>query len=108
MPRKGPAEKRHIMPDPIYRSLLVSQITNKVMLHGKRKGHSYSMDPDTVAQVIERSAVDHTCPVGGTEVYTDEGRPADWNALCTGTTADNSLYGEGIVNAVTATSGRKP
>ena len=36
MPRKGPAERRHIMPDPIYRSLLVSQITNKVMLHGKR------------------------------------------------------------------------
>ena len=36
MPRKGPAEKRHITPDPIYRSLLVSQITNKVMLHGKR------------------------------------------------------------------------
>ena len=76
--------------------------------YGKRKGHSYSMDPDTVAQVIERSAVDHTCPVGGTEIYTDEGRPPDWNALCAGTTADNSLYGEGIVNAVTATSGRKP
>jgi len=36
MPRKGPAEKRHITPDPIYRSLLVSQIINKVMLHGKR------------------------------------------------------------------------
>ena len=36
MPRKGPAERRPIMPDPIYRSLLVSQITNKVMLHGKR------------------------------------------------------------------------
>jgi len=36
MPRKGPAERREIMPDPIYRSLLVSQITNKVMLHGKR------------------------------------------------------------------------
>ena len=36
MPRKGPAERRHITPDPIYRSLLVSQITNKVMLHGKR------------------------------------------------------------------------
>jgi small subunit ribosomal protein S7 len=36
MPRKGPAERRDIMPDPIYRSLLVSQITNKVMLHGKR------------------------------------------------------------------------
>jgi small subunit ribosomal protein S7 len=36
MPRKGPAERRQILPDPIYRSLLVSQITNKVMLHGKR------------------------------------------------------------------------
>jgi small subunit ribosomal protein S7 len=36
MPRKGPAERRDIMPDPIYRSLLVSQIVNKVMLHGKR------------------------------------------------------------------------
>ena len=36
MPRKGPAERREIMPDPIYRSLLVSQIVNKVMLHGKR------------------------------------------------------------------------
>ena len=36
MPRKGPAERRHITPDPIYRSLLVSHITNKVMLHGKR------------------------------------------------------------------------
>ena len=35
MPRKGPADRRKIMPDPIYRSLLVSQITNKVMLHGK-------------------------------------------------------------------------
>ena len=43
--------------------------------YGKRKGHGYSMDPDTVAQVIERSAIDHTCPVGGTEIYTDEGRP---------------------------------
>ena len=36
MPRKGPAERREIMPDPIYRSLLVTQIVNKVMLHGKR------------------------------------------------------------------------
>ena len=36
MPRKGPADRRKIMPDAIYRSLLVSQITNKVMLHGKR------------------------------------------------------------------------
>ncbi len=36
MPRKGPAQRRDLTPDPVYRSLLVSQIVNKVMLHGKR------------------------------------------------------------------------
>ena len=36
MPRKGPAPRRELQPDPLYRSLLVSQVTNKVMLHGKR------------------------------------------------------------------------
>ena len=36
MPRKGPAPRRELMPDPIYKSVLVTQIVNKVMLHGKR------------------------------------------------------------------------
>ena len=36
MPRKGPAQRRELNPDPIYRSLLVTQLINKVMLHGKR------------------------------------------------------------------------
>ncbi len=36
MPRKGPAQRRELMPDPLYRSLLVTQLVNKVMLHGKR------------------------------------------------------------------------
>ena len=36
MPRKGPAPRRKLMPDPIYRSLLVTQVVNKVLLHGKR------------------------------------------------------------------------
>lgn len=36
MPRKGPAPRRELMPDPIYQSLLVTQIVNKVLLHGKR------------------------------------------------------------------------
>ena len=36
MPRKGPAQRRELQPDPIYRSLLVTQLTNKVMLHGKK------------------------------------------------------------------------
>jgi small subunit ribosomal protein S7 len=36
MPRKGPAQRRDLQPDPIYRSLLVTQLINKVMLSGKR------------------------------------------------------------------------
>jgi small subunit ribosomal protein S7 len=36
MPRKGPASRRELMPDPVYRSLLVTQIVNKVLLEGKR------------------------------------------------------------------------
>jgi small subunit ribosomal protein S7 len=36
MPRKGPAPRRDLVADPIYRSVLVTQLINKVMLHGKR------------------------------------------------------------------------
>ncbi|MDH4146328.1 MAG: 30S ribosomal protein S7 [Acidimicrobiia bacterium] len=36
MPRKGPAPRRELLPDPIYRSVLVTQIINKVLVHGKR------------------------------------------------------------------------
>jgi small subunit ribosomal protein S7 len=36
MPRKGPAPRRELTPDPVYRSVLVTQIVNKVLLRGKR------------------------------------------------------------------------
>jgi small subunit ribosomal protein S7 len=36
MPRKGPATRRELVADPIYRSVVVTQLINKVMLHGKR------------------------------------------------------------------------
>jgi len=36
VPRKGPAPRRDLMPDPIYRSLLVTQIVNKILQRGKR------------------------------------------------------------------------
>ncbi len=36
MPRKGPAPRRELLPDPIYRSVLVTQIVNKVLSSGKR------------------------------------------------------------------------
>ena len=36
MPRKGPAPRRELHPDPIYRSVVVTQIVNKVLQRGKR------------------------------------------------------------------------
>ena len=36
MPRKGPAPRRELMPDPIYGQVLVTQIVNKVLQRGKR------------------------------------------------------------------------
>ena len=36
MPRNGPAPRRELAPDPVYRSVLVTQVTNKVLSRGKR------------------------------------------------------------------------
>jgi small subunit ribosomal protein S7 len=36
MPRRGPAPRRDLMPDPVYRSVLVTQIVNKVLQRGKK------------------------------------------------------------------------
>ena len=36
MPRKGPADRRELLPDPVYRSVVVTQLVNKVLSRGKR------------------------------------------------------------------------
>jgi len=36
MPRNGPATRRELHPDPVYRSVLVTQVVNKVLSRGKR------------------------------------------------------------------------
>jgi small subunit ribosomal protein S7 len=36
MPRKGPAPRRDLVPDPVYRSVLVTQLVNKVLMSGKK------------------------------------------------------------------------
>jgi len=36
MPRKGPAPRRELAPDPVYQSVLVTQLVNKVLLSGKK------------------------------------------------------------------------
>jgi small subunit ribosomal protein S7 len=36
MPRKGPAPRRELMPDPVYKSVVVTQLVNKVLERGKK------------------------------------------------------------------------
>jgi small subunit ribosomal protein S7 len=36
MPRKGPAKKREIIPDPLYGSRMLSRLMNRVLLSGKK------------------------------------------------------------------------
>ena len=36
MSRKGPAARRELLADPVFHSTLVTQVVNKVMLHGKK------------------------------------------------------------------------
>ena len=48
MPRKGPAPRRELVADPLYKNVLVTQLINKVMLHGKR----------TIAEKIVYDAID--------------------------------------------------
>ena len=36
MPRNGPAQRRDLLPDPVYHSVLVTQVVNRVLSRGKR------------------------------------------------------------------------
>jgi small subunit ribosomal protein S7 len=60
MPRKGPAPRRQLVPDPIYRSVLVTQLINKVLLRGKR----------TVAERIVYEALDIVKDKSGQDALT--------------------------------------
>lgn len=57
MPRKGPAPRRELMPDPVYRSVLVTQVVNKILLEGKRslaEGIVY----DALKQIEEKTGTE--------------------------------------------------
>ena len=60
MPRKGPAPRRELMPDPVYKSVLVTQLVNKVLLAGKR----------SVAESIVYDALEIVKDKSGTEPVT--------------------------------------
>src|SRR5690606_20146956 len=59
MPRRGAAPRRELMPDPVYKSVLVTQVINKVLLHGKKSiAESIVYDAlDIVAQKTDGDAL---------------------------------------------------
>ena len=57
MPRKGPAPRRELMPDPIYRSVLVTQIVNKVLLRGQAL-HRRAASSTTPSAIEEKTGAE--------------------------------------------------
>ncbi len=54
MPRKGHVSKREVLPDPIYKSKVVTKLVNSIMLDGK-KGVAQKIVYSAFAQVEEKT-----------------------------------------------------
>jgi small subunit ribosomal protein S7 len=57
--RRAPAQKRKVDPDPVFRSVLVSQVINKVLLKGK-KDLARTIVYDALETVEQRTSQDPT------------------------------------------------
>ncbi len=57
MPRKGPPPRRELKPDPLYDSVLVTQIQNRIMERGKR-GLAEAIVYDALAKVGQKTGKD--------------------------------------------------
>ena len=71
MPRKGPAPRRDLAPDPVYRSVLVTQIVNKVLLRGKRS-IAEKIVYDALGVIEQRTAAE---PIGTLKRAMDNVKP---------------------------------
>ncbi len=70
--------------------------------HGAAKAGGYGLAPDKVEDHLYRTAAEHACPSPRLQTYTNEGRPAEFNAYCSGGKGFNGFYGNGIVDAYAA------
>jgi subtilisin family serine protease len=78
-------------------ALIVSQFGKKDKVNG-----GLILKPDKVDRILTSTSSQHACPSPPLFSYADVGRPAEFDALCEGTTAFNGFYGHGIVNAFAA------
>jgi hypothetical protein len=65
-----------------------------------------TLSPNVVENILYRTAAEHACPEPRLESYANEGRPAEFDALCEGGKNFNGFYGYGIVDAYAAVGGR--
>ena len=72
MPRKGPAPRRDLMPDPIHRSVIVTQLVNKVLLGGKRSV-AEKIVYDALAEIERKTGAD---PIPALKRAVENVRPA--------------------------------
>ncbi len=72
----------------------------------RRRG-GLTMSPDKVEWQITSSATSHACPTPRLKSYANEGRSAEYDALCEGGVDDNGFYGAGIVDALRAIGKRR-
>jgi small subunit ribosomal protein S7 len=71
MPRKGPASRREVEPDPVYQNQLVTQLINKILVGGK-KALAERIVYKTLEIVSDRTAGD---PVVTLRKAVDNARP---------------------------------
>ena len=68
MPRKGPAPRRDLMPDPVYRSVVVTQLVNKVLQRGKRsRGREHRLRRARRHRAQDRHRARRDAEAGGRE-----------------------------------------
>lgn len=71
MPRKGPPPRRDLLPDPIYHSVVVTQLVNKVLVCGKRS-LAESIVYDALEQVKDKTGSE---PIATLKRAVDNTRP---------------------------------
>jgi hypothetical protein len=79
-------------------ALIISKYGTRDRWRGGR-----TMSPTQVEKILRRTATDVACPAPVIS-YVNEGRDITWDAPCVGTARRNSIYGDGIINALRAIS----
>jgi len=58
-----------------------------------------SLAPDLTGAIVAAAATETPCPTPPLQSYVNVGRPAEFDALCEGSTSFNGFYGHGIIDA---------